>query len=377
MRRNLIRKILVIFPVLAGVIFLSLPAVSVADDSDSFSVEDSQDEGVSGDLTKANEMPAFVENGPTDYVQGKFGKKPQIVVFGDSQFDRDRTSSGLASRLAIYTHSQVFNCAMGGSMASSSNDNNGIVDIAEVIQNIKNPIDVFTSVFPYYAYNGCDLSKTDIFIIEYGINDYMNDVPIWGNDRYSYYGALDSGIKMLKESFPLSSFIITGPSECEIVDDDGNIIGNGCNASNSYGTVEDYAKAAQAVAQVNGIIYADIYSLTKESNPESGKNLKLDRDGVHFSDFGKEAVSRKLSKISISLLGYDSIIVDTTIALINGISLYEVSRMIEYPYNSDFFNAYDYYALNPDVRIIIGTNPDDLFIHYVCTGMNENRIAHY
>ncbi len=113
------------------------------------------------------------------------GDTPQIVVFGDSQFDNDRTSNGMSAKLAYYAHSRVYNCAIGGTTASVENaqeevqtpsefSDNEFIGVAYAATGQADPAKIFGNHYAYNVFMGCDLSKTDIFIVEYGVNDYFS-----------------------------------------------------------------------------------------------------------------------------------------------------------------------------------------------------------
>ena len=107
----------------------------------------------------------------------------QIVVIGDSQFGNYKGYDGLASLVSQYCHANVYNLAIGGTTAAvqltdgqdmrswDSDCGLGMTyaivgDVpADFLQNYSS-IDYQRKVFA-----GCDFSKTDVFVVEYGVND--------------------------------------------------------------------------------------------------------------------------------------------------------------------------------------------------------------
>ncbi|MDE5596828.1 MAG: hypothetical protein K2J04_03250, partial [Lachnospiraceae bacterium] len=133
----------------------------------------------------------------------------QIVFMGDSIIDFDREFDGVASLVSDACNAEVYNMAIGGTTAALLTDerydydNWESIGLLGVVNAILGNID--TTIFENYKagenLKNCDFSKTDYFIIEYGVNDFMAKGPpsVYlenGETRdvsgtHTYAGALD------------------------------------------------------------------------------------------------------------------------------------------------------------------------------------------
>ena len=142
----------------------------------------------------------------------------QVVILGDSIMDGDRTESGAADIIGQQLNAKVYNMSMGGTTAAllpGENSDYSTWDsrcLLGVVNAIVGNID--TDIFEGYAagevLETCDFDKTDYFIIEYGVNDFLtgkipNSRYLEGGDTlavsasHTYTGALNQAIDKLKE----------------------------------------------------------------------------------------------------------------------------------------------------------------------------------
>ena len=239
------------------------------------------------------------------------GDTPQIVVFGDSQFDNDRTSNGMSAKLAYYAHSRVYNCAIGGTTASVENaqeevqtpsefSDNEFIGVAYAATGQADPAKIFGNHYAYNVFMGCDLSKTDIFIVEYGVNDYFSKRQCGGNGSQTYQGALEIGCAMLKNKYPNAAIIICGPGYVQFFK--GNtFVGDSNTMNNGIAWLYHYADTAQNVATSKGYDYLNGYRQLGIDTSNASDYLL---DGVHLNPSGREKYAMALARISLHLLGY-------------------------------------------------------------------------
>lgn len=114
--------------------------------------------------------------------------RTQIVVFGDSIWDSTRDETGIAYLVSQYTGADVYNCAIGGTRAtlkageSSENydtwDSTSLSGMVNVAIGKVDPEIFLEGYITGGIIRNIDFSKTDYFIIAYGLNDYFAGAPL-------------------------------------------------------------------------------------------------------------------------------------------------------------------------------------------------------
>ena len=267
------------------------------------------------------------------------GNPLQVVIFGDSQFDRDRTPSGIAAQLAEATHTIVYNAAIGATTAACLDRSQPTVPpegssvkppVHPSVKLPSNPFPetprpgnpyrdpgllghVFSAVgltTPEEAFPGhwsalvmehCPMQETDVFVLEYGINDFNARVPLLDASATSYGEALSEGIHLLKSAFPNAKILLCSPGYCQFYDADRNLVGDSDTLSNGLFPVSDYCTVARQVAANYGIAYFDAY----EALGIDSKNAEiyLEPDGVHYTAAGRSLYASKLSAALLEAVG--------------------------------------------------------------------------
>jgi lysophospholipase L1-like esterase len=265
-------------------------------------------EGEKSSDDKETERPDFSGN-----ITNNDGKQLQIVLLGDSQLDNFRDTTGPAYLVGQYCEANVYNLAIGGQTLSidhndSSDLNNWTspsgVGWAYVLAG-KTDASFLSSYHAYEVYNDCNLEDTDVFIIEYGVNDYMSKHPLWGGyatDPYSYAGALTVALKTLHNAYPNAEILFSSPSYVYFTSansilgtGDGNIINNG------YATLSDYSYGASNTCNDLGFEYYNAYQHLGISAENYDEFLI---DGVHLNDTGRRDLAQAWSRIILRHWGY-------------------------------------------------------------------------
>lgn len=106
--------------------------------------------------------------------------------------------------------------------------------------------------------------ENTVFFIAFGINDYINAIPVSSDDRYAcdtYMGAMRTGIEKLRDMFPMGRIVLQTPNFMKY---------------NGFGTIptgeaenvfEDYVDAVGILAEEYGLTVLDFY-----------RELGIDRD---------------------------------------------------------------------------------------------------
>ncbi len=222
--------------------------------------------------------------------------KLQIVVMGDSIFDNYRTPSGIAALVGQQLNANVYNMAVAGTTAAlPANCPNSydkwndcdFIGIAHVLTGDIKP-ELLDGHAAKDVYGTFDTAKTDYFIIEYGINDFLSSIPRETNmaaqdlDLYSYRGALKNGIMALQGKFPNAQIIIMAPGYTQFWNN-GKMIGDCNTIDRGYGRLVDYTATAVNIAQQMNVSYINSYEDVDINGYSASDCLE---DGIHPTDEG-------------------------------------------------------------------------------------------
>ena len=244
----------------------------------------------------------------------------QIVVIGDSQFANYLGSDGIPYMLSRACHANVFNLAIGGTCATvganeTTNDSewtspNG-VGMARAIEG-KVDADKILSNYDYTrnVFHSCNFAKTTVFIVEYGVNDYLSSMPMNSSDNRGrspkgFRGALSDIISSLHDTDKDAKIILVSPVYAQFYDSKGAYVGDGNIYKNSLGLVlRDYVDSENNVASDYGsyLQYMDAYyGLNIDS---SNAYEQLEADGIHMTSKGRDRYVQLLGRLCIRAAGY-------------------------------------------------------------------------
>lgn len=273
--------------------------------------------------------PAVIENstlqeaplpdGVASTLYGKTGKALfQVVVLGDSQFANFLGTEGLGYLLSQKLHANVYNLALGGKCAAAEQEDRGKdmsqwgttcgVNLMKAIVGEQDTTCLNGWDYQMNVFNSCDFSKTDLFVLEYGVNDYLSKKPMYDeNDPgsvYTYFGALESMILDIRNYFPEAQILVCTPTYAQFWQGGtGAFLGDSNTVNNGYGTLFNYVETAthpagghQNTSTVNeyensGI---DVYTASDDL-----------LDGIHMTDAGRVKYVNLLSRVGLRALGYD------------------------------------------------------------------------
>lgn len=230
----------------------------------------------------------------------------QIVFLGDSILDNYRDDTGIAYLTGDACNAAVYNLAMGGTTAAldtyarSGYDEWDTRNFTGVVNAICGDVD--PSFMDGYrareVFDMADFSKTDYFVIEYGVNDFMAGIPIMRDntqpfDQYSYAGAVRYGVEKLKTTFPDAMVIFVTPVYTQFWN--GSVwVGDVNTVNNGYGTLFDYICAGYNAAIDAGGYCIDGYSCMGIDTYTASDDLE---DGIHLSVYGRQKYAAYLSHI--------------------------------------------------------------------------------
>lgn len=285
----------------------------------------------STDATIVAEASTEASTGMTTIVKDPYGggNEPvpdgdlQLVFIGDSQFDNWRNSSTSISELVgTEMNALHYNLGVGGTCAAVERTQNGNSTSAEdndyeeanftaICHMLKGDLSTESYKFtldPEYnvVLQSIVPEKIDYYIIEYGYNDYYMGLDIYNEDdpydEHTYYGALNTGIKMLKEISPNARFIICTPCYCRFYNGSGKDMGDAYNVSKGQGSLALYADYALRLADNIGARKLDAISGTT-FNLNSYTYKEYLEDHIHLGYKGRLVYSKALRRILLDDMG--------------------------------------------------------------------------
>lgn len=153
----------------------------------------------------------------------------------------------------------------------------------------------------------CDFDKTDYFIIEYGVNDFLtgqipNSRYLEGGDTlaidstHTYTGALEDAVQRLKNRFPNAGILIIGPHYCQVFSG-GTFIGDGYSLDYGYGPLITFARGGGYIADLykeEGVLYFNAF---EESGIDAETADDYLADGIHMTPLGARVYAEKAAEI--------------------------------------------------------------------------------
>lgn len=235
------------------------------------------------------------------------GNELQIVFLGDSIFDNSRDGTGVPYLTSVQCGADVYNLAIAGTSASIEIDDQyenekwtsrSLVGVVKAIQG-DIPTDIFNGDRAKALLDNpkIDFSKTDYFVVEYGINDFLRAAPLRNTDNdydlRTYVGALRYAVSNLREVAPDATIILCGPHYTQFFHE-GRFIGDANTFNTGYGTLFDYKGICEYVANESQTEFFDAYSDLGINGYTAEQYLE---DGVHLTAEGRQLYADALAKI--------------------------------------------------------------------------------
>jgi len=238
------------------------------------------------------------------------GYNLQLVFMGDSIFDNNRDGTGVPYLTAAQCNADVYNLAIGGTSASIETDEQEDWTLW-TSRSFCGVVNALLKKIPTGIFDGSrtgelldnphiDFSKTDYFIVEYGVNDFFRGVRQNDDDdmfnQKTYGGALRYGVVNLKELAPDATIILCSPTYAQFYKD-GFMVGDGNITNNGNGTLFDYVGTCNYVAKEQNAIFLNAYQDLGIDGYSAEYYLE---DGVHLTAEGRKLYADKLAKIILN-----------------------------------------------------------------------------
>ena len=238
----------------------------------------------------------------------------QIVFMGDSILDNERDQAGVAGLVGEACNARVYNLSVGGSMAAllpeepagfEDWNSRGLLGVVNAILGNVDPA-LFDGIRAGDNLRGCDFSKTDYFIIEYGINDFQSGrIPqskyledggeLAVRDISTYAGSLETAVNLLHGSFPDAKIMIVSPHFCQFYNGD-TFVGDAYSVNYGYGTLVDFFRVSGYVAEEHekeGVLF---FNAMEESGIDVYTADQYLEDGIHLTEAGRRQYADCLSR---------------------------------------------------------------------------------
>ncbi len=219
-------------------------------------------------------------------------KEFEIVFLGDSVIGNFTDSMSIPQVVEGITKAEAYNFACGGSCATDTSE--GFMSLSVVTEAIltsdlsKIPNDTtYYEELKRYLEEG-DEKAPKIFIMNYGLNDYFQGLPLESEDLYdtaTYGGALRTSVKKIKEVYQDAYIILMTPHFTaefqfgkEQMGEQGNVL-------------EDYAQMVVKVAQDMDVEVLDNFS---ELGIHEGNWQEYQPDGTHPNEQGRYLLGCKI-----------------------------------------------------------------------------------
>lgn len=239
----------------------------------------------------------------------------QIVFLGDSIIDSDREYGGVASLISSACNAKVYNMAMGGTTAAMlpGEDNDFPTWDSRSLMGVVNAIlgNIDSGIFEGYRageiLKECDFSKTDYFVIEYGVNDFLTGQiyqskyiegggELGVDTLHTYAGALDAAVTQLHRAFPDAGILIVSPHYCQFYNGE-TFVGDAYSLNYGYGTLVDFARTAGYVAEQYKEDHVFFYNAMEQSGIDAYTADKYLLDGVHLTAEGRISYAEYASRL--------------------------------------------------------------------------------
>lgn len=262
---------------------------------------------------------AVLPDGVVSTLYGKTGKaKFQVVVLGDSQFANFLGTDGLGYLVSQKLHANVYNLALGGKCAAAEQEDVGKemsqwgttcgVNLMKAITGELDDSCLNGWDYQKNVFESCDFSKTDLFILEYGVNDYLSKKPMYNPDDrssvYTYYGALESIIGDIRSHFPNAQIVVCTPTYAQFWQGGtGAFLGDSNIVNNGYGTLFNYVETATHPA--------DGHKNTSTANAYENSGIDMYSasedllDGIHMTESGRVKYANLICRVALRAFGYD------------------------------------------------------------------------
>ena len=222
-----------------------------------------------------------------------------VVLFGDSVIANDYVGKELDEMLCESLDKEVFNAGFGGSYLCNQNADFYDTCGDESLSMEELSISIVTGDFlmqktaikrasrlHYYEdrlekLTQIDFNKTDILIIEHGINDYALQIP-----PEQFEETLTEIVKRFKKHYPNMKLVVSSPTYSYIVRDGENLY---CDTyeMGPY-LLEEYVDIERKVCEEEAVLFVDNFH---DSVIYKENLMEYSLDGLHLNEAGRQVIA--------------------------------------------------------------------------------------
>lgn len=214
-----------------------------------------------------------------------------LVFFGDSVIGNYTDSTSIPDAVAALSGCEAYNLGIGGTPAAYFPI---IVDsfLRRDAVTLREGVIYPQEMAAFYEREKEHGGKQMCFVLNYGLNDYFNGVPIENpEDPYdisTYSGALRSGIRELQKAYPESVIVLAAPNYVDYFSQGQDKL------SDVGGILTDYVEAAGRAAQDTNAIFMNNYF---DLGIDASNSAVYLADGCHPGDNGRYLYAQALIRL--------------------------------------------------------------------------------
>lgn len=249
-----------------------------------------------------------------------------VVLLGNDTFAQNRgTKDDIANMIAELTDANVYNCAVTGSLMTSTN---------YYIDPNVDPMDAFNlywlttaftvdntapyeKIFAEYSNEipsdaqaafdtlcSIDFDYVDVIGIMYDAHDYLADKPL-GNpntptDILSFAGNMEASIELIQQTYPHIRIIVMSPTYSYVLSEDGDYLDCDVHKSSDGYILADYVLYTRQRTSTNGVSFVDnFYGTVNASNAD-----EYLLDHINLNTAGREKLANRFVE---ALTAYDNL----------------------------------------------------------------------
>lgn len=209
-----------------------------------------------------------------------------VVFLGDSLFELNDGPFSIASCFETMTGARVYNLSKGGlSAAKTIEENPTIIELVEHIYEGKTFDNESYKVFDRDIVRFTEddhTGRTLLIINDFGTNDYMFNVPLWGMQDSCYEGAMKYAYADILREFPDAELMNLGIYHI-------SHLNNGTQENDCGQVLDDYNFLLEIISRETGAKYVDLEKVSIINAQNTGIYLN---DGIHPSMAGCWEVAR-------------------------------------------------------------------------------------
>lgn len=238
--------------------------------------------------------------------------RTNVVIVGDSIFCNEMGSDSIGTYLADSMDADIYNYSIGGTTASRLNwdgevdyylDKFNFYNMADLMvtgnkttiyDNVRSVLFVSNqAVVNAEQLAATNLKECDYLIINYGINDYLANIPAYSetkNNEGSFEGAMRKSIGEISKTYPNLRIIVTTIPYIHLE----YTVDNTVFDSNDDERAALYVQAVQNIASE----YDNVYCFdTNEYLPMNKSNYdEYHVDGIHYNEKAKEIIAAAMTE---------------------------------------------------------------------------------